>query len=165
MPEVFASLGSNRDRERNIVSAVTAIGRRFGSLTCSTVYQNKAVGLESNDFLNMVLSFQTEIGPLKVQEIFRQIEADHGRKRQKKKFHSRTLDIDLILYGDLVTDTGPLKLPHADILEYAFVLRPLAEIAPGLLHPSEQRSYQQMWREYQGNHELRPVNLILPDLD
>ncbi len=163
MPEVFASLGSNRDRENNITSAVAAIGHCFGPLTCSTVYQNKAVGFEGDDFLNMVLSLQTEISPLEVQKIFRQIEAAHGRTRQEKKFAPRTLDIDLILYGDLVINEGRLKLPHKNILEYAFVLWPLTEIAPGLLHPHKQQNYRQIWREYQGNHELRPVNLTLPD--
>jgi len=165
MPEIFASLGSNQQPENNIISAVAAIRRRFGPLTCSTVYQNKAVGFEGDDFLNMVLSLQTGIEPREVREIFRQIEADHGRTRQEKKFASRTLDIDLILYGGRVIDEGQLKLPHENILEYAFVLRPLSEIAPGLLHPSRRQSYRQIWREYQRHHELHPVNLILPDAD
>lgn len=159
MPEVFASLGSNRQPESNIISAVAAIRRRFGPLSCSTVYQNKAIGFAGDDFLNMVLSLQTEAAPREVQEIFRQIEGSHGRTRQEKKLAPRTLDIDLILYGDLIIDEGQLQLPHGDILEYAFVLRPLSEIAPTLLHPCKQQSYRQIWQEYQGNHELHPVNL------
>ena len=165
MPEIFASLGSNRQPKHNIISAVAALRHRFGPLTCSTIYQNKAIGFEGDDFLNMVLSLQTEIEPRRVQEIFRQIETDHGRTRQEKKFAPRTLDIDLILYGDRVIDEEQLKLPHENILEYAFVLQPLSEIAPGLLHPFRQQSYRQIWQEQQGSHELHPVNLTLPDVN
>ena len=163
MSEVFASLGSNREREINITSAVASISRCFGPLICSKVYRSKAVGFAGNDFFNMVLSFQTEAGPLQVREVFRRIEAEHGRTRQEKKFAPRTLDIDLILYDDQVIDEEQLRLPHTDILEYAFVLRPLSEIAPRLLHPLTQRSYEQMWREYRGTRELRSMDLILSD--
>ena len=128
MPEVFASLGSNQDREHNIRSAVKALQSRFGSLRLSPVYLSKTVGFDGDDFLNMVVAFETSLPPDAVQQTFRQIEDDHGRVRGELRFAPRQLDIDLILYDDLVLNSGSLKLPRSDIEDYAFVLQPLADL-------------------------------------
>jgi len=141
--EIYASLGSNQDREDNIRSAVQSLRATFGTLRLSSVYQNKAVGFDGDDFLNMVVAFDSEETPQEIQQQFRQIEDAHGRIRNGEKFAARLLDIDLILYGDLVCDEPALKLPRIDIVEYAFVLLPLAELEPEGVHPLLKITYAQ----------------------
>lgn len=159
MPEVFASLGSNQNREHNMRSAVRALEAGFGELRCSPVYLNKTVGFDGDDFLNMVVSFQSGQGPEEIQKQFRYIEDEHGRVRGEKKFAPRELDIDLILYGDLVYSGNTLSLPRADIEQYAFVLKPLADLHPEGIHPVLHKSFAQMWQEYDGDQDLVPFPL------
>lgn len=159
MAEVLASLGSNQNREHNIRSAVKALRACFGELRLSSVYNNKAVGFVGEDFLNMVVAFDSDRTPQEVQQSFHQIEASHGRVRHGEKFAPRQLDIDLILYGDMICDDGSLKLPRIDIVEYAFVLLPLAELVPHGAHPVLKISYSQMWRDYVGDRDLQAVDL------
>lgn len=161
MPEVFVSLGSNQNREHNIRSAVRAIRGHFGDLTCSRVYRNKAVGFEGDDFLNMVLSFESDDSPQAIQAVFRNIEADHGRTRREAKFSPRTLDIDMILYGDWVMQEDKLRLPREDITRYAFVLLPLSEISPQGMHPVLGESYADMWQQFDGDKQLQAVDIQL----
>ena len=159
--KVFASLGSNQNREENIRSAVQSLRTIFGTLRLSSVYQNKAVGFDGDDFLNMVVAFNSDMTPQAIQQQFRQIEDAHGRVRQAKKFAARLLDIDLILYGDLMCDEPELKLPRIDIVEYAFVLLPLAELEPDGVHPVLKTSFAQMWQDYKGDRELEVVDLVI----
>lgn len=159
MPEIFASLGSNQNREENIRSAVQSLRTIFGTLRLSSVYQNKAVGFDGDDFLNMVVAFNSDMTPQAIQQQFRQIEDEHGRIRHGERFAPRLLDIDLMLYGDLVCDEAGLKLPRIDIIEYAFVLLPLAELKPEGVHPVLKATYAQMWKNYEGNRELEVIDL------
>lgn len=159
MPEVFASLGSNQNREQNIRSAVKALRSSYGPLRLSPVYQNKAVGFDGDDFLNMVVGFESALTPQEIQQEFHQIEDAHGRIRGDKKFAPRQLDIDLILYGDMIYHEGSLKLPRVDIVEYAFVLLPLAELEPEGIHPVLKTSYAEMWQNYAGDRDLEAVNM------
>lgn len=156
---VFASLGSNQNREHNIRSAVRELEALYGPLRRSPVYLSKTVGFNGDDFLNLVVGFQSDDSPETIQQQFRRIEDEHGRVRSGKKFASRQLDIDLILYGDLVLRSDTLNLPRPDIEEYAFVLRPLAEIEPESRHPVLNKSYAQMWQEYDGDQALEVFDL------
>ena len=128
----------------------------------SNTYQNAAVGFEGDDFLNLVVGFESDDEPLEIQ---RRIEAIHdmaGRQRGDEKFASRPLDIDLLLYGNQVIDEPPLRLPRSDVLEYSFVLRPLAEIAPELVHPVTGRTMLDHWQECDaGGHLLTLVDVTL----
>ena len=157
--EVYASLGSNQDRENNIRLAVKALRAHYGTLRLSPVYQNKAVGFAGDDFLNMVVAFNTEESPDVVQQQFRRIEDAAGRVRGGAKFAPRQLDIDLILYDDLVRSDEDLSLPREDIEIYGFVLLPLAELAPDVLHPVLKSSYAQMWQTFTGERNLERVEL------
>lgn len=148
MPEVFLSLGSNIDRERHIPSALAELGRRFGPLAVSSIYETAAVGFEGPSFHNLVVGFETALSLPEISPILTEIEEMHGRTRQCKKFSSRTLDIDLLLYGDAVLEEGKLKLPRDEILRYAFVLEPLAEIAPDHRHPVNKQSYAELWAAF-----------------
>lgn len=149
MPEVFVSVGSNVDRDRHIPSALAALGDSFGPLRVSSVYETAAVGFEGDPFYNLAVGFETDLPLAEVANELARIEADHGRTRESKKFSARTLDLDLLLYGDAVVSEGKLKLPRKELIEYAFMLEPLAEIAPDLNHPVLGLSFREIWERYE----------------
>lgn len=157
---VYVSIGSNIEPETNIRSCLEQLTKEFGELTVSRTYRNPPVGFEGADFYNLVVGFRTERTPFELQGRLREIESDHGRQRRGgARFSSRTLDLDLLLYGDRID--GQLKLPHPDILHYAFVLQPLAEIAGDLRHPEQGSRIAALWADYRTARvpTLRVVNL------
>lgn len=135
MAAVYISIGSNLERERNITSAVRALRAQFGELNLSIVYESDAVGFDGAAFLNLVAGLRTELSPEQVQARLKTIEADHGRSAAQGGFRSRSLDLDMLLYDDLILQAPGLRLPREEITRFAFVLTPLAQIAPGVLHP------------------------------
>lgn len=147
MAQVYVSIGSNIERERNIESALQALAAAYGDLQQSSVYQSAAVGFDSAPFYNLVVGFQTDASPQSVQETLHRIEDGHGRLRTAA-LAARTLDLDLLLYDDLVIHSGKLVLPRADIDRYAFVLGPLAEIAGDRRHPLSGIRYADMWSAF-----------------
>jgi len=161
MASVYLSLGSNIDPEENLRLGIRELRRRYGGLRTSGVYQSAAVGFDGADFLNLAVALDTSDTPAEIHE---QIEIMHsmaGRRRDEGKFSSRPLDIDLLLYDDLVADK-PLQLPRSDVLEYSFVLRPLAELAPDLVHPVSGKTLQEHWREFAVESQpLVPVRVNL----
>jgi 2-amino-4-hydroxy-6-hydroxymethyldihydropteridine diphosphokinase len=148
---VFVSVGSNIDKESNIRSAVAALRAKFGQLVISRVYESAAVGFDGRSFHNLVIGFDTDCAPVEVAQILRGIEYQHGRTRHEERFASRTLDLDLLLYGDLISDKGGLQLPRDEITRYAFVLRPLADVAGDLLHPQLGVPIQELWNTLRFN--------------
>lgn len=149
MPRVYLSVGSNVDRVANIQAAARALRGHYGQLDMSAVYESRAVGFEGNDFYNLVIGFDTETGPRAVAGTLKSIEDRQGRSRAAPRFSDRTLDLDLILYGDLVTREEGLSLPRPEVLEHAFVLRPLAEIAGNEVHPVANKTYEQLWSAFE----------------
>jgi 2-amino-4-hydroxy-6-hydroxymethyldihydropteridine diphosphokinase len=147
LPRVHVGIGSNIDRENSIRGAVRELAAHYGPLTLSPVYESKAHGFEGGNFYNLVAGFNTDEPVERVKEFLSRIESRFGRRRQENRFSSRTLDLDLLLYGDVVRHDAQINLPHPDIRRYAFVLRPLAEIAPDLRHPETGFSYVQMWEQ------------------
>lgn len=148
MARVFFGLGSNIDPQLNLRLAIDELERRFGNVERSPAYRSSAVGFDGPDFLNLVVALDTSLSP---EELHEEIEAIHelaGRKREADPFASRPLDIDLLLYGDLVRAEGPIRLPRPDVLAYAFVLRPLADLAPDLVHPVTGRSMRSHWASF-----------------
>jgi 2-amino-4-hydroxy-6-hydroxymethyldihydropteridine diphosphokinase len=130
----------------------------FGELRLSTLYRNPAIGFPGDDFLNLAAGFTTRLPLPAVQQRLEYIEAQHGRDTDRPKFASRTLDLDLLLYGDTVRRQPDPELPRADVLQYAYVLKPLAELAGDALHPVEGKSYRQLWREFKGEQALEAVD-------
>ena len=161
MARVYVSIGSNIDKERNIPSAIHALQKVFNPLFVSSVYETKAVGFEGEDFHNLVVGFDTPHSPLEINQTLRKIEAGHGRTRGKEQFESRTLDLDQLLYGDLVTAMNGIHLPHPDILRYNFVLRPLAELAGNIVHPKERQTIAKLWEKNGENTGMKIVKYKL----
>jgi 2-amino-4-hydroxy-6-hydroxymethyldihydropteridine diphosphokinase len=158
MAQVYVSIGSNIERERNIESALQALAAAYGELRQSSVYESAAVGFDSAPFYNLVVAFQTEASPQSVQETLHRIENDQGRSRTAA-LAARTLDLDLLLYDDLVIQAGKLLLPRSDIDRYAFVLGPLAEIAGEQRHPVTGIRYADMWSAFDtAGQELQRVD-------
>lgn len=160
MPQVYVSIGSNIARDQHIRAALAALRKQFSVLSVSTIYQTRAVGFEGDDFYNLVAGFATDHDVHSVVRALHAIEAVQGRRRDADKFAARTLDIDLLLYDDLVINEAGLKLPRAEITRYAFVLGPLAEIAGARIHPTLGKSFAALWAAFAGDKtDLRPVLL------
>lgn len=162
MAKVFAGLGSNIDPEDNLHLGVRELRARYGDLQLSAVYRSKSVGFDGDDFLNLVARFETEASP---ESICKEIEHIHelaGRDRNDGKWSARPLDIDLLLYDDLVVNDKPVRIPRNDVLEYSFVLRPLAELAPEYRHPVTGKTMREHWQEFDAaSHPLEVVGVIL----
>jgi 2-amino-4-hydroxy-6-hydroxymethyldihydropteridine diphosphokinase len=148
MPRVWVSAGSNIDRERSIRAALWELKQAFGELVVSPVYETEAVGFDGDAFFNLVVGFDTDLAPRELHSLLREVESRHGRQRGGEKFSSRTLDLDVLTYGDAVTDEGGKPLPRDEILKYAFVLKPLADVAPGERHPETGESYEALWERF-----------------
>jgi len=161
MARVFISVGSNVEPEENLRLACAELRRRFGGLEVSSVYRNPPVGFSGEDFLNLVAVFETERSPAEVITELEEIHDLAGRQRGGERFGPRTLDLDLLLYDDLVTDGPPVTLPREDVLKYDFVLGPMAELAPELVHPVEGRSLAELWQAFEGGDR----RLTVEDLD
>jgi len=148
MTTVYLSIGSNIEREKHLRAGISALKKQFGTLILSSVYESDAVGFDGQPFLNLVAAFETEHPPEQVDSLLDIIEKNNGRTREQKKFNPRTLDLDLILYGDYISQDPTLEIPRDEITQYAFVLEPLAEIAGELLHPVLKTSYDQLWQRF-----------------
>ena len=146
MPWIWVSVGSNMDRETSIRAGVCALREEFGELQLSPVYETEAVGFVGDAFLNMVLGFHTDLPLQDVRGVLRRIEHTQGRVRDGQKFGSRTLDLDILTYGDLVDESE--DIPRAEIMRYAFVLGPLADVAPEQVHPGLGKTYARLWQEF-----------------
>jgi 2-amino-4-hydroxy-6-hydroxymethyldihydropteridine diphosphokinase len=144
----YISIGSNIDKEIHIPASLIVLAQHFGALTVSSIYESQAVGFSGAVFHNLIVGFDSELDVNSVAKQLRQIELDNGRTTESQKFSSRTLDLDLILYGDLIINEGRLQIPRDEIERYAFVLEPLAEIAPTLTHPVNGLSYRELWQTF-----------------
>ena len=153
---VFVSAGSNIEPRANLEAACAALDQRYRDLKISPVYESAAEGFDGPPFLNLVASFLTTDPPAEILSALAELETAAGRDRSSGKFSSRTLDLDLLLHGTHV-DTA-LKLPHPDIARYAFVLRPLADLAPNLTHPGTGATMAENWSAFPGARQLTSVH-------
>ncbi len=160
MERVYVSFGSNVEREANLAGGLRALAERFGALTLSTIYACPAVGFQGEAFYNGVAGFDTDEAVADVHAALRTIEERFGRDRSQPKFSSRTLDLDLLLFGDRILRNDMLVLPRPEIDQVAFVLAPLAELAMDRLHPVHNEPFTRLWARFDGTGagELTPVD-------
>ena len=162
MPVVYLGIGSNIDPRKNLVLALKELEKRFGKLERSSVYRSKAYGFDGDDFLNMVVALCSELTPVDIHAQLEEIQYAAGRDCDTPGYSSRTLDIDLLLYDDLIVNEPPIRLPRADVLRFSFVLGPVTEIAPQLQHPETHQNYKDHWDKFDsGSHPItrESVNL------
>lgn len=148
MARVYLGLGSNIERERYLTAGLDALAGLFGELAMSPVYDSEAIGFAGQPFLNMVVGIDTSLPVGELAAQLRRIEVEHGRPANARRFSSRQLDIDILSYDDHVGLIDGVELPRGEILENAFVLCPLADLAPDTRHPVDGRSYAQLWAAY-----------------
>lgn len=162
MPRVYLSLGSNIDRDAHLRAALQELEERYGPLLISTVYESEAVGFAGDNFYNLVVGLDTDLGVGELAAELRAIEAAHGRERGGPRFAPRTLDIDILTYGNACGEIDGIHLPRDEILKNAFVLRPLADIAPNDRHPETVRPYAEHWEAYDHSRQkLWPIDFPL----
>jgi len=151
MADIYISLGSNVEREYHVQQGLQALAESFNlafeQLTLSSLFKSEAVGFSGNAFYNMVIGIKTHDSVEQVAIKLRNIEINFGRTLDVKKFSPRTLDLDLLLYDDLIINS-PAQLPRDEIDKNAFVLWPLSEVAPKLVHPVIKENYQTLWQNY-----------------
>jgi 2-amino-4-hydroxy-6-hydroxymethyldihydropteridine diphosphokinase len=157
---IYLGLGSNIDRVRYIRTGVHTLQAMFGELTLSPVYESPAEGFAGDSFYNMVVGLDTTIDISKLSAQLKQIEADCGRVKSAEKFADRTLDIDILLYGDAILHDDGYDIPRDEILRYAFVLKPLADIAGEIIHPQQQQTIATLWQQFP-----KPVSLKVVELE
>ncbi len=160
MPDVYVAAGSNIEPKQNLRTAINALKRRLGDVQVSRAYRNKAVGFEGPEFVNLVIGFKADLTLTEVLSVLQAVEGLCGRARKAPKFEPRTMDLDLLIYGDMVCATHAITLPRPDLVKRAYMLGPLAELAPNLVHPTLHKTIGELWQEFdQSAHPLTLVEL------
>ena len=164
MAKIHINIGSNQNREANIASAIDYLRLNFTIVKISDIFESPAEGFEGDNFYNMGVNATTKLSVEDVNAVLKNIEKTFGRDRTQPKFSSRLIDLDLVIYDDLIDLNA--NLPRDDILKYAFVLAPLAQLSGDEIHPLTKQTYQQLWRSFQTDNrfELSQYNIeeILP---
>lgn len=158
MAEVFLGLGSNTEKHKHLSAGLDALAQVFGELDISPVYESLPVGFDGRNFFNLVVHLHTELPLQALSRKLKAIEDANGRQRGGPKFAPRTLDIDILTYDQQVGRFDGIELPREEIWLNAFVLRPLAELAPGQRLPGSDKTYAQLWQAYDNaQQQLWPV--------
>lgn len=159
MPKVFVSVGSSLHRYGSVSDGLSTLSEEFDALQVSPVFESEAVGFDGPAFLNLAVSFTTSLDVVSLITRLKEIEDQHGRDRTLPKFAARTLDLDLLTYGSHSGVLNGITLPRQELFEHAFVLWPMAELAPDSICPGGEDTYAQLWKSWQGNQVLKPVTL------
>lgn len=157
MKACWIGIGSNLQREASIRSGIRDLRQHFGALNISPVFETQAVG-GGPPFLNLVVGVQTSLSVGEINVLLHAIETAHGRVRDGDRFAPRTLDLDLLTYGEFTGVIDGQYLPRTEILDYSFVLAPLATIAPAERHPELGLSYAELWAEF--NDSSSPPRIV-----
>ena len=158
------SIGSNIGvRLENIQSSLDLIHSRIASLTgISCIYESESIGFDGDDFYNICASFFSNISPHLVMQQLLEIEKTLGRNRSDEtKYISRIIDIDILLIEDLVIDSEELKVPHPEMCNRRFVMEPLIEIDPNLIHPVSKVSLKEIHEAFDQNQKIQKKDLVL----
>jgi len=151
MALVYLGLGTNiGNKRKNMVTAAALLAERAGDvLSLSSFYETEPWGFASeNTFLNAALELETDCSPMELLRLTQQIEREMGRTQKSDgSYHDRIIDIDILLYGNEVVHHGDLVVPHPLMQQRLFVMQPLAEIAPSLVHPVLQKSMYDLYMD------------------
>ncbi len=150
---LWLSLGSNIERERSLRAALRALRERFGELVVSPVYESEAVGFDGEPFHNLVVGIDSDLPLGELNDWMHALEAANGRIRGKQRFAARTLDVDILTWGQALGEFDGVHVPRDEILKYAFVLGPLADVAPHERHPLNGRTYASLWRDFDRDNQ------------
>ena len=164
MSLVSFSIGSNIDREKNIGFAIKALKQKFNSIRFSPLYETETVGFKGDNFFNLVGQFETTLAVQDIKALFVQLEQYSGRPPLHQRFGDRTLDLDLLLYDDLVYKDDQIILPHPDVLAYDFVLMPLSQMMPDFILPGTDKTIATLWSQRKPVHKFRQSGQKLDDL-
>lgn len=153
MARVYLSLGSNVEPQRHLRAALDELRGRFGAISVSPAYRSQSVGFDGPDFVNLAVGLDTDLSPEALNEWLHALEDRHGRRRDVPRYSDRTLDVDIVLYGELVrSGEGHLQIPRKE-LKHAFVLRPIADIAPEVRHPVGGQTMAALWAAFPAGRE------------
>jgi 2-amino-4-hydroxy-6-hydroxymethyldihydropteridine diphosphokinase len=160
--QAFVAIGSNMDPAERMLQAARAIRQRFADARFSGCYRNAAFGFEGPDFYNAVTGFSTTLTIEALLLALREIEGQCGRDRADARWAPRKMDLDLLLYGDVVGAGAGYTLPRRDLSRRVYMLGPLAELAPEVLYPPSGPTIARLWQQFpQSEHVLTPLTLDL----
>jgi 2-amino-4-hydroxy-6-hydroxymethyldihydropteridine diphosphokinase len=163
MARVYLSLGSNVEPRRHLRAALDELRGHFGGIDVSPAYRSKSVGFDGPDFVNLAVGLDTKLSPEALNDWLHGLEDRHGRRRDVPRYSDRTLDVDIVLYDDLVrSGEGHLQIPRKE-LRHAFVLKPLADIAPATRHPVDGRTLAELWAAFPAEREPLLPEPLLPE--
>ena len=162
MAKAYLSLGSNQSPDVHLPQAVAELHARFGDVIVSPTYRTPAEGFDGPDFLNAAAIIETGLDIVELDAWLHALEDAHGRRRDVPRFSSRPLDIDIVFYDDLVfRGPGNLQVPRPE-LRHAFVLKPLADIAPDFHDPVSGKTLAELWAAHP-DHDAPPlVHSLVP---
>jgi 2-amino-4-hydroxy-6-hydroxymethyldihydropteridine diphosphokinase len=161
--QVYVAAGSNVQPEQNLARACHEVQATWPNVRFSRAYANQAVGFDGPEFINMVLAFTTDQSIEAVISRLRAVETLCGRPPNAPKWASRAMDLDILLFGSRVEKTADYTLPRPDLMKRPYMLGPMAELAPQVLHPTAGRTMGELWQQFDRQaHEMRPVSLDLP---
>ena len=162
MTEAFVGIGSNIEPRRFLSAGIRLLRERFDSLELSPVYRNSAVGFDGDDFFNLVAGFSSAREPLDLAADLRAIEDRCQRDRSLPRYAPRTLDLDLLLYGDALFSIDGLEIPRPEILQRSYILKPMADLRPDMLHPAGKLSFAELWQRFDAaSHPLHRIEMHL----
>ena len=154
MTQILLGVGSNIERERYILAGLDALAALLGDIALSPVYDSAAIGFDGQPFLNLAVKAATSMPVGELARTLRHIETEHGRPERAPRFSPRHLDIDILTYGELTGTHDGVLLPRPEIVENAFVLRPLADLVPDERHPLDGRTYAALWEAYDQDSQV-----------
>ncbi len=157
MTSVLLGLGSNQNRHANLSDALDALAQTFGSIRVSRVFESEAVGCTGANYFNLAVAIDTDWPLAELSIWLKSLEDSFGRIRRGKPVE-QPLDIDILTFGDQVGRFDNVQLPRAEILRNAFVLWPLAELVPEVLHPVEEQTFAELWHAYDSGQKLWPIH-------
>ncbi|OBU25015.1 2-amino-4-hydroxy-6-hydroxymethyldihydropteridine diphosphokinase [Photobacterium aquimaris] len=156
MITAYISIGSNVEREHYLPAGVAAVAKLATAWRMSRVFEAEPVGFEGDNFFNSVIEIKTSLSLVTLQQSLKEIERQLGRPDNAAKNQSRTIDLDILLYGDVINEASP-TLPRSDLYKFAFVLWPMSELCPELVIPGQQQTIAQLWQQFSPQQSLWPV--------